>query len=256
MPTTGMTRSFGQLVSDPALDSRVRRLFDRFGKPFLWVTNEAPYLDDQGRVALRLASASLSQSAAGLAIAQDIRTTASPTFAGLTLTNFNGFLYATNGVLSVATNICSLLTSSFTQTGNTAATKTTLFTYTVPADTLSADGACLEFMASGSISGSANTNKRITVEFGATTLLDTTGSAGSFAFDWTLRGTVIRSGATSQKCEASLSYATNGDTPTQVQNYIAAAETLSGAVVLKVTGNGTSANDVVGEFWKVCKQST
>lgn len=256
MPTTGMTRAFGGIVSDRTIDTRVRRALDRFGQPYLWVTNEGVYLDDQGRIALRLASASLSQSSAGLAIAQDIRTTASPAFAGLTLTNFNGFLYATNGVVSVATNLCTLLTSSFTQAGNTAGVETTLFTYTVPGGTLSSDGACLEFMASGTISNSANTDKRIRVKFGASTILDTTGCGGGFLFDWTLRGTVIRTGATSQKAEASLSYQLNGDAPLQVQNYHVPAETMANDIALTITGQGTSANDVLGEFWKVVKQST
>lgn len=261
MPTTGMTRSFGQLVSDPGIDNRVRRALDRFSRPFLWVTNEGVYLDDQGRMALRLASPSLTQSSTGLALAQDIRTTASPTFAGmtlaaLTLTGFTGFLYASNGILGTGTNLCTLLNANVTTTGNTAATETTLFSYTVPGGTLASVGDCLEFMASGSISGTGNTDKRVRVKFGATTILDTTGCGGGFAFDWTLRGTAMCTGATSQKCEAVFGYNTNGDVPTQTQNYIVAAETLANAIVLKVTGQGTSANDVVGEFWKVVKQST
>ncbi len=173
------------------------------------------------------------------------------------MTNFNGFIIAQNGVLSTATNLCTLLTSSFTQTGNTAATETTLFTYTVPGGTLSADGMCLEFMASGSISASGNTDKRVRVKFGSTTILDTIGGAGGAAFDWTLRGTLIRSGAATQKCECVLSYELNGvDQPSQTMNRVGSAETLASDVVLKVTGQGTSANDVVGEFWKVVKQST
>ena len=263
MPTTGMTRAFGGIVSDPRIDVRVRRAIDRLTQPFLLVTNEAPYLDDQGRIALRLASDSLSQSVAGLSIAQDIRTTASPTFAGLTLaaltiTGFTGFLYAANGVVSPVTNLCTLINANVTQTGNTAATETTLFTYTVPGGTLAATGDCLEFMASGSFSGTGNTDKRIRLKFGATTVLDTVGNSGGAAFDWSLRGTIIRTGSATQKCECALQWAANGgiDLPQQTQNYITAAETLSGDVVLKLTGQGASANDVVGEFWKVVKQST
>lgn len=254
MPTTGMTRAFGGIVSDRSIDVRVRRALDRFGQPFLWVTNQGVYLDDVGRVALRLNGTTLSQTVDGLRL----NPSGSPVIAGLTITGFNGFLYSTSGVVSAATNLCSLLTSSGVQAGNTAATETTLFTYTVPANTLASDGDCLEFMVSGSMSSAADTNKRVLAQFGATTILDTTSlTLGGFGFDWTMRGTIIRTGAATQKCECSFEYNYSlGETIGTTLNYITAAETLSGTVVLRIRGNATTANAVLGEFWKVVKQST
>lgn len=251
MPTTGMTRSFGQVVSDPGVDPRVRRALDRFSKPFLWVTNEGVYLDDQGRIALRLNGTTLSQTVDGLRL----NPSGTPVIAGLTITGYSGFLKATNGVVAAVAGV-ETLTYSATQTGNTAATETDLFSYTIPANTLTTNGDSVDFVASGTYANTAATNKRIKVYLGAATVLDTGNlGLGSAAYDWTLRGTILRVGSTSQKCEAVLttSIPANSIWTYTPQNYASASEDLTGTVQLRITGNATNANDVVGEFWKVIK---
>lgn len=247
MPTTGMTRSFAGIVSDPRIDVRVRRALDRLCQPFLVVTNEAPYLDDQGRVALRLHGTSLSQTVDGLRV----NPSGSPVIAGLTITGYTGFLYAANGVVSAVNNVSTTLNSSVTQTGNTAATETDLFTYTVPAATLSATGDSLEFIASGTFAGTASVNKKILVYFGGTTVYDSGNLNITSASSWSLRGSVLRTGATTQKCSVTIN--TSSATLVAYAVYVTSAETLADPIVLRVRGNGTNANDVVGEFWKVVK---
>lgn len=212
-----MTRGLGGIVSDPGIDLRVRRALDRLGTPYLLVTDEGVTINDEGKIALRLVAGSgLSQSASGLTFSQTLNT-------------------------------------SVTQTGNTAATETDLFSYTVPASTLAATGESLDFSASGTFAATASTDKKVLVYFGATTVYDSGNLAITAANSWTVRGTVMRSGASTQKCEVTI--ATSSATLRASASYAAAAETMSDAIVLRVRGNGTNANDVVGQFWKVAKQS-
>ncbi len=143
-----------------------------------------------------------------------------------------------------------VLKTSTTQTGNTAATETTLFSYALPGNELGLDDS-VEFQATGTFAATSSTNKRIRVKFGATTFYDSGNLSITTANKWSLRGSVTRTGATSQKCEVTL--CTSSSTLRADVGYSTAAETLSSSVNLLVTGSGTNANDVVGERFKVMK---
>jgi hypothetical protein len=116
--------------------------------------------------------------------------------------------------------------------------------YTVPAATLAVNGDHLEFKAAGVFAATAN-NKRLRIKYGATTLLDTGTLAITAASDWEVQGQIIRTGAATQKSTVSLlsSDAAVADFP----DLTTPAETLSGTVVLKLTGEATADNDVVEE---------
>jgi len=136
-----------------------------------------------------------------------------------------------------------------TQTGNSAGVETTLFTYTVPASTLINNTDSIQFTCSGTFANTANTDKRIKVVYGATTIYDSGTLAITTTNSWSLQGEVYRSGATTQKCVVRVN--TSSAVLVASSNYVTAAETLSGTVVLKVTGNGTGASDVIGEVFDV-----
>jgi hypothetical protein len=136
-----------------------------------------------------------------------------------------------------------------TQTGNTAATETTLFTYTIPASTLTTTGDSVDFTSAGTIAATAATDKRIKVKFGATTLIDTGTMAITAGADWRAEGRIVRTGATAQKAHVTIS--TSSSVMSSTTDYTAPAETLSGTVALVVTGQGTNANDVVGQIVKM-----
>lgn len=138
--------------------------------------------------------------------------------------------------------------TNFTTTGNTAATETDAFSHSVTAATLGTDGESLEFVAAGTFAATANVDKRIKVVFGSTTVFDTGNLAITAASSWNLKGTIIRTGATAQKVSISLS--TSSASLASYSQYTASAETLANALTLKLTVNGTSANDTVGEFYK------
>ena len=147
--------------------------------------------------------------------------------------------------------VCVTRKSSVTRAGNTAATQTTLFSYTVPANELSNNDS-LTFEAAGTFAATAATDKRIRVKFGSTTIYDSGTLNITTAESWVLRGTVTRSGASAQKCDVLI--ATSSATLVAKGTYATAAEDLSATVLLVITGQGTNLNDVVGERFKVIHQ--
>lgn len=130
-------------------------------------------------------------------------------------------------------------------------TETTLYTFTVPASTLSVNGQALYLTGTISFSNNAN-DKTIRFKFGATTLVtqtltDTTGAASAMNF----RLRIIRTGAATQRVQFSLDQNTLVGSVAAV--YATAAETLSGALAIAVTGqNGTAAaNDIIFRLAKL-----
>ena len=141
------------------------------------------------------------------------------------------------------------LFASATQQGNAILTETNLFSFSVPGGTLAVDLQSLSFNASGTFGAVASVDKRLRVYFGATTILDTGAlGAGAESKKWTVEGQIIRTGAATQKAMAKLN--TSFATLAAYADFTSPTETLSGAVTLRVSGYGTNANDVVGEFWK------
>jgi len=134
-----------------------------------------------------------------------------------------------------------------TAVGNVGAGEDDLITYTIPANTLSTNGDRIQFQMAGTFAANANT-KRVRIKFGATTLLDTTALIFNGA-DWSAEGVVVRTGATTQK--AFCAFRSGSAVLTSTSDYTTPAETLSGTVVLKATGEATSNNDIVEEFHTV-----
>lgn len=140
------------------------------------------------------------------------------------------------------------LNVNVTAVGNVGTGEDDLMTYTIPAATLGATGDWIEFEAAGTFAATAN-NKQIRVKYGATTLYDTGALAITAASDWSLVGKVIRTGAATQKCVVRFVASDAGVADST--DYTTAAETLSGTVVLKLTGEATANNDVVEEVLTV-----
>jgi len=135
-----------------------------------------------------------------------------------------------------------------TAVGNIGVGEDNLMTYAVTANLMTFNGEGFQFRASGTIANNANA-KRIRVKYGATTILDTgaSGIAVSTAYDFVVTGQVIRTGATTQKCDATL---VAGST-VSITDFATAAETLSTAITLKITGEAVTDNDIVQEIFVV-----
>lgn len=140
-----------------------------------------------------------------------------------------------------------------TTVGNIGTGEDVLLSSSIASNTLSANNDSLEFNAAGTIANNIN-SKRIRIYFGAAIIFDT-GPAGipiSTAIDWIIQGRIIRTGSNTQKCLTTMS--TNNTTLAAYADYAIANETLSSAVVLKLTGEGVTNDDIVQELitveWK------
>lgn len=134
-----------------------------------------------------------------------------------------------------------------TAVGNVGVGEDDLMSYSVPASTLGADGDSLRMVAGGTFAAT-NNNKRLRVKFGASTIFDSGALAITAATDWALEVDIIRTGATAQKCISRLN--TSSGTLSAYCDYATAAETMSGAVTLKLTGEATADNDIVAEMMR------
>ena len=130
-----------------------------------------------------------------------------------------------------------------TAVGNVGIGTDDLMTYSLPANSLSANGKGVRITVWGTAANNANA-KTVTVAFGATTLVSTALTA-SQADVWWAEAIVIRTGAATQEAFAEL---TQGGTVTLSDvEQSNPAETLSGAVTIKCTGTATANDDIVQE---------
>lgn len=130
---------------------------------------------------------------------------------------------------------------------NTTAVSTTtageddLITYTLPAGVLSVNNQCLELYASGSTTNPAGT-KTLRLKWDGVTIFTHIFLSGA-AYTWDLRMRMYRTGAATQKAITSMIYYV---TPTGNIYTEAAAPTatLSGAIILKFTGDAGGAGEM------------
>lgn len=134
-----------------------------------------------------------------------------------------------------------------TTAGSTAAntTETTLITYSLPANSLDANGKGVRIRVTGQTANNANT-KTVRLYFGTTVLFSNDITTAPNNQSWEFDAVVIRTSATTQKC---ISRGTVGVAP-QTTTYTGAGETLTSGVTIKVTGqNGTAmASDITAQM--------
>lgn len=158
----------------------------------------------------------------------------------VTLATFRQFL----GLCSTC-----LLNSDSTLAGTPANTsETTLFTYTLPASTLSTDGWFVRIFAWGKFAANANT-KRVKLKIGSTTILDSTADAFSNVENiWQINAYIVRRAAGNQDVISEItSTATNTiANPKTAKGFVESTENLNSALAITITGtNGTaSASDI------------
>lgn len=128
--------------------------------------------------------------------------------------------------------------------------ETTLFTYTLPASQLALNGQYLQIFAQ--LQSNGQNGNRIRLDFGGTTIGDFQHAFATASQIMTVGAMIVRTGAASQRASAWL-YDSGPGGWNQVVYATTPAETLSGTVVIKVTGqNGASTlNAIVGNIWTV-----
>lgn len=132
---------------------------------------------------------------------------------------------------------------------NVGTAETDMATYTLPAGTLSADGKILRITAWGTTAANANT-KTVKIYFGATEVARPIITSGS-AFGWGTTGGiyVVRSGAATQgtfsRTSTGVAALGTNESANDI-NSIDTGETMSGAIVIRITGqSNTTSNDVL-----------
>lgn len=138
------------------------------------------------------------------------------------------------------------LVQSVTTVGSVGSGETTLNSFSISANVLVLNGERLTGYFVGSTAANGN-NKRFRLKFGSATILDTGASSAPNAQNWRIDVTVARTGAATQKVTAMMTAGANGSfaTPAVTMSNGLTTETLSGAVTLALTGQGTSDNDIV-----------
>jgi hypothetical protein len=130
-----------------------------------------------------------------------------------------------------------------TPVGNVDGGEDNLMTYSLPANALSADGMGIEVISFGTFAANGN-NKTVTQYFGSTALA--TDASATSAGRWYSQFFIIRTGATAQIGSGVIDLRNGaGDYDGDNRQYAAPAETLSGAVTVKLTGVATATNDIV-----------
>lgn len=128
-------------------------------------------------------------------------------------------------------------------------TDDTLFTYTLPASCLDADGQAIIVEAFGQFAANGN-DKTVKVWFGASVAFSS-GVLTNNNVGWYARLYVTRTGASAQLGSGT---GMAGSTPFPVPVPLVGTEATSGAIVIKVTGaspTSAAANDVVGKGMSV-----
>ncbi len=148
---------------------------------------------------------------------------------------------------NISLPLVTTLTTNTSDVGNMGAGEDDLMTYTIPAGKLVTNGDYLEFTMTITFAANAN-NKQVKVYFGSTAIY-TSGSHAQNDGSMEIKGTIIRTGATSQRI--TFSQANNTMLFPDYANYVTASEILANAITLKATGEGTSNNDIVQKMLTV-----
>lgn len=121
-----------------------------------------------------------------------------------------------------------------------------LQTYSLPGGTLASDGQAVRIRAFGTVASHASATRTSKLYFGGTVIGTCAQGAGG-PFNWTVDAMVVRTGATAQTTTAISYYGTNNSPGAVVTTEATPAETLSGAITIKTTGQSTIAQaaDVV-----------
>lgn len=129
-----------------------------------------------------------------------------------------------------------------TAVGNVGVGEDDLISYTLPANSLSANGKTIRIRAWGTAANNANA-KTVKVYFGTATIL-TTSLTASVADSWWVEALVVRTGASTQDVVARLEETGANVMDMEVGT---ATQTDTATIAIKLTGTATADNDIVQE---------
>lgn len=150
------------------------------------------------------------------------------------------------GTGSGTATLIGVVSVNTTAVGNVGAGTDDLMTYTLPANSQSANGKGVRVTAWGSTAAVAGA-KTIGAVIGSTVIAAHDVSAGAVIVKWHLVVEILRTGANAQICTASFVYNQTGFGGAARTESVTSAEVDTAAIILKVTGNSANAanNDIV-----------
>jgi hypothetical protein len=164
----------------------------------------------------------------------------------LILTLLAGYTAKIGTEASALAKTIGVIEANFTAVGNIGTGEDNLMTYSLPANLLAVDKAAVLGIAFGRGAANGNT-KQIKFFFGGTQVTVRAANPDN-AKGWFCIFLVIRTGAATQKMFAAAGVQDNqGAFPV----YATSAETLSGAVTIKFTGEATATDDIIQEGWVI-----
>ena len=146
------------------------------------------------------------------------------------------------GLLRWAPPRWTCLESDTTQNATDDGTEETLWTYSLPANTLDENDDSLEILVAGTFAADADT-KTIDLTFGST---DIGAVTTTIQTAFRINATLVRTGVGSQKAISETGRPDLGIT------YATSTEDETGAITIALTGDGTNASDIVYEMARVC----
>jgi len=161
------------------------------------------------------------------------------------LTVAGGDLAVPMGASSSAATVGGKANVNTTAVGNVGAGTDDLITYTLPANSLSANGKGVRITAWGTTANNAN-SKTLTLNFGSTAIL-TNSLTTSIAGVWRIEAEVFRTGASTQDYSSQLVTTGTAGVALNDLEIGTSAQTDSSNITIKCTGAATSDNDIVQE---------
>lgn len=165
------------------------------------------------------------------------------------LANPSGFFGATG-----TGDLVSTLNVNTSSVGNIGSGEDDLASYILVANQISKNNDYFSFEISGTIANTTS-SKRIKIVFGSTTLFDTgtSGIAVSKSLDWTIKGEVIRTTATTYK--SNIYFILGDSTYPASSDFVSGSTYFSNVNTFKCTGEGFITNDVVKESFIIRSHS-
>lgn len=143
------------------------------------------------------------------------------------------------------------LWSDFATYINVGVAETQLGPYTVPGGTLSTDGQLLRVTWTGQYANTANTKTWKFIYGGTSSTILAAAIAGING--WIVEATIMRTSATTQKI--AYKFLRDGGGITPIVRYFTTSETLSGGVLLTLSGQSSAAsNDIIQETFSIVRE--
>lgn len=165
----------------------------------------------------------------------------------ISLSTVSGILFEKIGTSNTVAKVGASLNTNPNEIATIDASEDDLLNYTLTANALGTNGDYVEVLGFGTYAANAN-NKRIRLYFGSEVIFDT-GAIAANGGSWEIKATVMRLASADQKAIASIITSNTLVIPTAQFTDTSQDDTI--AIMIKFTGEGAAANDIIQEGFNV-----